>query len=204
MIDPQQTSPWLDVHVILSETTYKPWQEKCLQSIQVAKQCAGFPVAIHYTPGVPGHIGIARYQGYRMGSAPYVANVDDDDYITSDAFAVLKEGLLADADVIFPQELLLYCNFQGDSVNEGPFEPGRQHHSMKVFQRRHLIDFRPWIWAGDPAQTTYLETLPSVIDISHPTYVWRVYKQSNSMPLRLKHPLELRKARAGEVVLLNP
>lgn len=204
MIDPSKQEPWLDVHVLLSDTTHKPWQEQCLQSLEVARQAAGFPIAVHLTRGVPGHVGIARYQGYRMGSAPYVTNVDDDDYITIDAFALLKEGLLADRDAIFPQELMTYCSIKGDSVNESPLEKGRQRHSMKVFKRQHLIDHRPWIWASDAAQMTYLGTLPSIIDIAQPSYIWRVYKTSNSMPLRLKYPLELKSARAGEVVLLNP
>jgi hypothetical protein len=204
VIDPTQTTPWLDVHVLVSHTTYKPWQARCFRSIGVAKALAGFPVAVHLIPALQGHLGIMRYQGYRKGTAPYVANVDDDDYITPDAIAVLREGLLANADAIFPQEWMQSCEIKGDSVNEGPLTKGRQRHSMKVFQRRHLIDHRSWVWASDVAQMVYLNTLPHLIDIARPTYVWRVNQQSNSMPLRLKLPFELRKARAGEVVLLNP
>jgi hypothetical protein len=204
VIDPGQTTPWLDVHILVSATTYRPWQERCFRSVGLAKELADFPIAVHLIRACQGHLGIMRHQGYRQGHAPYVANVDDDDYLTPDAFAALKDGLLAGADAVFPQEWTQECKIEGDSVNEGPLTPGRQRHSMKVFQRRHLIDHRPWLWAGDVAQMTYLNTLPHLIDIARPTYVWRVSQQSNSMPLRLKRPLELRKARAGDVVLLNP
>jgi hypothetical protein len=197
-------TPWLDVHVIVSATTYQPWQRRCFQSIEMARLRANFPVAIHYIHGVPGHIGIMRYQAYRKGNAPYVCNVDDDDYLLDNAFLVLRDPILQGADAIFPKEWQCRCAIKGDSVNEGPLEEGRQHHSMKVFQRRHLIDHRPWTWASDVAQMKYLETLPNVVDIPTPTYVWRVYSQSNSMPLRLRRPSELRRARAGEATLLNP
>jgi len=197
-------SPRLDVHILTSATTC-PWmQQRCFASIEVARQRAGFPLAIHVIPAVQGHLGIMRYQGYRKGTAPYVTNVDDDDLLLPHAFAVLKPALMGECDAIFPRELLCHCTIDGNRVIEGPRQPGRQRHSMKVFHRKHLIDFRPWLWAGDVAQMVYLEQQSHLVDLDTPSYVWRVYPTSNSMPLRYRDPMELRRAREGHVTMLHP
>lgn len=192
----------LDVHVIMSPTTPKEWHLQCLASIEAAKRHAGFEVDLHVMPGVPNHLGFARHQAYRQGSAAYVANIDDDDFIDHHAFALMKEGILQGADALFPKERLLPIRFSKNGVIEGPSQMGRQRHSMKVFQRRHLIDHHRWRWASDVAQLTYLETLPTLVDL--PTcYTWRHYLTSNSIPLRLRWPEELGLTRNGQHVPMN-
>lgn len=197
----------LDVHVLVSLTTRKEWREQCLASVEVAIQRAGFDVALHLSPGVPGHLGFARHQGYRRGSAPYVTQVDDDDFIDSNAFALMKEGILSGADALFPKERMVPVRFSKNGVIEDPMQPGRQRHSMKVFQRRHLIDHHRWRWGNDIAQLVYLETLPTLIDLSA-CYNWRHFLTgdsitSNSIPLRMRWPEELGLAWNGQHVPMN-
>lgn len=192
----------LDIHVLMSPATRKEWQAQCLASIEVARKCAGFDVAVHVLPGVPNHIGFARHQGYRRGTAPYVAHVDDDDFIDPATFAHMKEGIANGADALFPKERLLPIYFSKNGVIEGPLQPGRQRHAMNVFQRRYLIDHHAWRWASAVAQMAYLETFPHLVDL--PTcYTWRHFLTSNSTPLRLRWPEELGLAWSGQYVPMN-
>lgn len=192
----------LDVHVLMSPATPKVWQAQCLASIDVAIKQAGFEVALHLMPGIHQHLGFARHQAYRKGNGTYVTNVDDDDFIDPQAFALMKEGIIQGADALFPKERLLPIQFSKNGVIEGPSKVGRQRHSMKVFRRQHLIDHHRWRWASNVAQLTYLETLPTLIDL--PTcYTWRHYLTSNSIPLRLRWPEELAMARNGKHLPMN-
>jgi hypothetical protein len=196
--------PWLDVHVLVSSSTHPFLRNECLRSIKRALAQTDYPVAVHYLRGYPGALGVMRHQGYSCGSSPYVSSIDDDDLLFPDAFMRLKDALQHDPDAIFPMETEYHCRIVGNRVITGEQKPGRQRHSFKTFRRVHLIDHRSWRWAGDVAQLTYLETLPNLIDISQPCYAWRVYPTSNSMPLRMRDPLELRQARAGTAPLLYP
>ncbi len=205
MLTEATVGPWLDVHILTMPETNLQWQNECLESVTRAISHAGFPVALHLCPGYKGHIGIARAHGYSLGQAPYICQVDDDDYVTVDAFSSMREALLANPDVIFPREWsILYENSNG-TVIEHPKELGRQRHSMKVFLRKHLIDFKNWIWAGDPAQLHYLEHAGlTMIDLPNPTYGYRNHRTSMSNPLRLAYPQELALARKMLAPLLRP
>lgn len=192
----------LDVHVMLNPRTSAKWKEQCLASITQAQAQAGFAVALHIVSSVPDHLGFARHQAYRQGSAEYVTSVDDDDFIDRHAFALMKDGIRNHADALFPKERLIPIEFSKNGVIEGSPQRGRQRHSMKVFQRRHLIDHHRWRWAGDIAQLTYLERLPALIDLDT-CYNWRHYITSNSIPLRLRWPDELALAWNGQHAPMN-
>jgi hypothetical protein len=193
----------LDVHVLLSPATLPAWREQCMTSIEAAQKQAGFEVAVHVLPGVPNHIGFARHQAYRKGNAPYVTNVDDDDFIDANTFALMKEGLFNSADALFPLERILPITFSKNGVIEGTSKPGRQRHSMKTFQRRHLLDHHQWRWAGDIAQLAYLQTRSALVDLPM-CYTWRHYPTSNSMPVRMRWPEELSRAWHDQHVPMNP
>lgn len=171
----------LDVHVLVSDCTPKDWVAQCLDSIEAARARSPFPVALHVLPGVPGHIGHGRSLGYAQGSAPYVTQVDDDDYLRPEAFQVMAEAIAQQADAIFPREM---------TVQNGQFVLGRQRHSMKTFRRELLIDHRPWRHHGDTLQHHMLER-PGIVqvDIPEAVYVYRIYR-SQAYQLRKQYPAE--------------
>lgn len=83
----------LDVHVLVMDYTPVEAVARCKASIEAAAARAGYPVAVHYLPGVVGHLGKARANGYALGAFPYVTHVDDDDWVQPDAFEVLAHQL---------------------------------------------------------------------------------------------------------------
>lgn len=79
----------LDVIVTVSPQTNKAWVSECVASVQRAVLMCPYPVNIITTPGVDGHIGQAMQNGFLRSKAPYVAWVDDDDYVLPNAFSCL-------------------------------------------------------------------------------------------------------------------
>jgi hypothetical protein len=205
MLDLNESDPWLDVHLLIMDSTPDDWVQQCIGSVELAISQAGFPVAFHQLRATGASIGIDRAIGFAQGSAPYVANVDDDDFILPNAFALMREPMLAGADGIFPKEsVLLYQYVNGHVVYDRTME-GRQRHSMKTFKRDHLIDFTQWSWAGDTAQACYLEKHTThLVDLPQATYIYRNHPGSNSRPLRVQDPTQLLTARLGDATLLHP
>lgn len=206
MIETTEQAPWLDLHILILPQTNPDWVQQCLRSVREAVAFAGFPVAVHALPATYGHVGRERARGYAQGSAPYVTQVDEDDFITVHALEILREHLVAKVDAIFPQEMIVPFDLpEGDDLIMHPLQKGRQRHSMKVFRREHLIDHSQWIWAGDTAQMCSLETrCTRLVDSTDPSYYYRVYPQSASRPMRLQYPTELLTARRGDAPLLSP
>lgn len=67
------------------------------------------PVNVYLVPGVDGHIGQMRAEGFRQGNEPIVSYVDDDDEIipgifqkVDDAFQMDIDGLATYEEIIFP------------------------------------------------------------------------------------------------------
>lgn len=175
---------WLDVHVLVLDCTPKEWVTQCLDSIEAARALTPIPVALHVIPGVPGHIGQARALGYAQGTAPYVTQVDDDDYVLPEVFAKLAEAMTQhpSPDAIFVRE---------NTVQNGKFIPGRQRHSMKTFRRELLIDHSKWMHHSDWHQHRALEQEGLVcVDIPDLLYVYRIH-ESPAYQLRKQHPAEL-------------
>ena len=83
----------IDVHMILLGDENPEWLAQCIQSL------ADEPVALHIVRGEFGHIGKWRAKGFRLGTNPYVAYVDPDDYVLPGAFAACAALLDSSADV---------------------------------------------------------------------------------------------------------
>lgn len=175
----------LDCHIIISADTPSKWVAQCLDSVQAAIDCAGFPVELHVVDGVPGHIGKARAAGYARGVHPYVTCVDDDDYVLSNAFADLADTLAQRPDAIFPAEL---------TEQNGRRRPGMQQHHLAVYRRDVLIDHTQWPCCGDVAQITATDDL-HVVNVPASGYVHRLYDTSKARALRRANPNELERAR---------
>lgn len=85
-------STMLDVHILVMDYTPREIVNRCLSSVEEAASKSLQPVHIHVLNGVFGHLGSQRKRGYSCGTAPYVTYVDDDDWVTADAFAYLPLG----------------------------------------------------------------------------------------------------------------
>lgn len=156
----------LDVHVLTMANTRAAWSAQRRISMAQAAAEAGYEVNIREIPGVLGHIGAGRAAGYAMGEAPYVTYVDDDDYVTEDAFAALLPGMLAGADAVCPGEFL---------DRNGQLSPALHRHHLIAYRREIAEQFpmRDWAACGDIALQASLEG--DVVDIPHCVYVHRVY-----------------------------
>src|SRR6187549_3566859 len=95
----------LDVLITVSADTPKGWVAQCQRSVAEAAGCAGYPVRVITVPGVPGHIGQAMVNGIKVGDAPYVAWVDDDDKVLPNAFSCLKSALEGGPTAVCAREL---------------------------------------------------------------------------------------------------
>lgn len=90
----------IDVHIIVYDEPQ--WQiDRCMESLK------NEPINIHIVQGIeewPPSEG--RRKGYAMGTAPYHAYVDPDDYIVPGAFQLLLDAI-GDADVCYGWEYVL-------------------------------------------------------------------------------------------------
>ncbi len=179
-----QTSPMLDVHILVSHDTRREWVAQCLDSVHEAADRAGYPVSICMVPGVPGHIGKARAVGYSLGLHPYVTFVDDDDYVLPEAFAQMADALRTGAAAICTPELTL---------QNGQLRPGHTRHHLIAYRRDVLIDHAQWSCCGDVAQLAAIAPA-DVIDLPSPQYVHRLYGTSKARALRRDNPAELERA----------
>jgi hypothetical protein len=174
----------LDVHVAVSESTRVHWVNQCLDSVHEAADRAGYPVQVHTVAGVRGHIGKARASGYALGSYPYVTCVDDDDYLLPDAFANMRESLVAGVSAVCTPELTL---------QNGHIREGSKRHHLIAYRRDTLIDHTVWPCCGDVAQITAIGA--DAVDLSTPTYVYRLYMDSKARVMRRSRADELELAR---------
>lgn len=165
----------LDVHVLVMDYTPKEWVEQCRESIDLSAANAGFPVAVHFLPGIVGHLGRARAAGYALGVHPYVTHVDDDDYVRPDAFSVLREHLEAGTVAITTGETQLF-----ESGTERD-EPNARHH-LAIYRRDVLERFTYSAFRHFPDQ--YLLSRTKAIHVPECVYAHRVRQGSGSRKMR--------------------
>jgi hypothetical protein len=175
----------LDCHIIVRHETKPEWLAQCRSSVHAAAERAGFPVEVFVVEAVTGHIGNARASGYALGTNPYVTYVDDDDYVTPDAFASMSLAIHQFPDAIFMAE---------SQLQNGQMRAGPQRHHLCVYRRDQLIDHTQWVVCGDLAQMNAVAG-KHCVDIPDKVYVHRLY-QSGGRALRRHHHDELRIARA--------
>lgn len=174
----------LDVHVLVMPDTPAEWVEQRRATLSEAAAEAGFPVYIHETPGVPGHIGEGRAAGFALGTAPYVTFVDDDDYVAPLAFESLGPSLRAGKDAVFTLEWTVFPD--GRLLAGNSF----QHH-LNVYRREltQLVEWGRFTWAGERA-LNILATRRDYACVPEQTYFRRA--SARSRPLRAAAPNELR------------
>lgn len=163
----------LDVLITVSDDTPKAWVTDCRDSVQHAASRAKYPVNVIEVPGIPGHIGRAMAAGFAKTTAPYVAWVDDDDYVLGEAFLCLKPYFAAAPDALCTRELWLTA--AGRLLRAGE---DRRHH-LTAYRRDNI--HVPTLLA-DPARPNarLIERLKRVKDIPAHVYVWRRYRSKGS------------------------
>lgn len=131
----------LDVIITISSDTPQVWVQQACQSVVDAVRQADYPINPIAANGVPGHIGRAMADGMALGKEPYVAWVDDDDFVLPNAFSCLAPHFRTQPPAICAREVHLFNN--GRMIN--------------FTQRHHLT-----AWRRD-----FLETMPL---LEHPAY----------------------------------
>lgn len=156
----------LDVHVAASNDTRREWLEQCIYSVQDAIDHAGFAVHLHVVDAHPGHIGLARRDGFNQGSSPFVTFVDDDDYLAPHAFACLAPALALVPRLLFTAEHRIQ--------NGKPAGTGTGHH-LAVMRREDAITHD---WANYPAggEGELYARLGAPVQLSAAVYFHRIYR----------------------------
>lgn len=166
----------LDIIITISKDTPTEWVDQCYESCTDAAFLAGYPVGVILAKGVPGHIGRAMAGGLARATAPYVAWVDDDDYVVADAFSCLHAALLQGPAAVFARETSLLAN--------GRLIKNNERHHLNVYQRDAILDVDLEQYPAIPNVALYraTEKLP-VIDVMEWIYVRR-RRMSGGMRLR--------------------
>jgi hypothetical protein len=90
----------IDVHILTRPTSSKEWLAECIDSLKDE------PVNLYVTQGVEGSIGQGRYHAFKLGNAPFVSFVDDDDLVVPGIYSEITNHLRADR-VVFTDEILI-------------------------------------------------------------------------------------------------
>lgn len=165
----------LDVHVLVMDYTPAEWVAQCRESLELASAQAGFPVALHFLPGILGHLGKARAAGYACGDYPYVTHVDDDDFVLPGAFASIRAHLEAGVDAITTGER---HQFENGTERD---EPQARHH-LAVYRRDWLSQLTYEAFLHFPDQ--YILSRATAVHIPECLYVHRIRQGSGSRRTR--------------------
>lgn len=158
----------LDVVITVSDTTPPEYLEECRRTVAYAASIAGYPVRVIEAPGVPGHIGEALWYGFAVTSAPYVAWVDDDDFVLPAAFTCLKKHWKREPEIICTRELHLEQN---------RVTPYQNRHHMTVFRRDILEkNAATWFAPASGLNRCYMtKGFSDVVDELSWVYVYRIW-----------------------------
>jgi len=162
----------LDVHILVSDMTRREWVEKCLESVSDAAAQAGFPVGVYVVPisdGTRGHIGRGRKQGYALGAYPYVTNVDDDDWVDKNAFALLARGLEKG-----PVAVTTQCEMHQNGLSQG-VKPWRN--LLRVFRRDVALSapLEAWPVYDAPMMLAHADAIGRVEELECAPYHYRLH-----------------------------
>lgn len=127
----------IDVHVLEMDYTPAEVKARCNASLEAAVESAasaGIEVHVHRLPGVYGNLGLARKNGYGLGTQPYVTHVDDDDEVHADAFVEVAAAINGGATCVTTGETVILMS-GGRSVEKD--QPYSRHH-LAVYQRSEV------------------------------------------------------------------
>jgi hypothetical protein len=151
----------LDVLITISDTTPRNWVAQCKRTVEAAAKLAPFPVRVIEVPGVPGHIGHAMANGFAQTTAPYVAWVDDDDWLLPNAFACLERHFESGPAAICAREIHQLANghlvcvdrrhhltaYHRDAIDTGAFDdPAAPNVHLLDAVEFDAVDERSWVY----------------------------------------------------------
>lgn len=168
----------IDCHIILSKSTPEHLRDRAVESATLAVAMAGFSVELHLVAGGKG-LGIHRAKGYRLGTAPYVTYIDDDDFVERDHFSQLRPLIDSGVPTIGVRQKLIWNR----EVPALPPSSVPDDHYTPVFKREFLIDHSHYLVAGDVHQRKTLEAYFPITFAPSDSYVWVVRDQSNAYRL---------------------
>lgn len=174
----------IDVHIAHLPHENLEWWEQCQQSL------TGEPVNIYNIDGIKGNIKQTRYEGFLLGSAPYVSFVDPDDYVLSGGFAKCLETIQATDDktcAVYTTSKHLYGNQLTNGKTYVPWSKyvlsdPRRIHQLIVYKRKLLIEVFDQHYNDIdnfvlPEFTlhAYIALKYKFVAVDYPGYVWRVH-----------------------------
>jgi len=171
-----------DVHILISPGRQQ-WLSQCLASLDRE------PAMIRIRRGTPGHIGIGRASAYAEGSAPFVARVDDDDYIEPGALATCVALLDANpnasaattdlAIVDRSERITGHTRIRDRSVAAIARSPATVHH-LTVYRRAAvepwLDEIAAWPYWDDWILAAGVATWGPVLSVPMMGYYWRRHR----------------------------
>lgn len=174
----------IDCHILIHPDTRADWVTQCLDSVYLAADRAGYPVAVHPVriadacPQALGHIGRGRAYGYSLGVHPYVTSVDDDDWIEPWAFAALADAL--DRGVAgLTTEAVMHLH---DNEMRNP----RWRYAMRAFHRSVVSSAPVAEWRVDDAQQMmeYARSVGEMMHIPREVYHYRLHASPHRALMR--------------------
>lgn len=150
----------IDVHVLTHEGTRQDWFDQCLASLEQE------PVTVHVVDNAGRSVGEGRARGYALGTAPFVAYVDSDDYVLPGCFDACLAGLEAHRAVVTMERVV-----SGDFV----FPALRPGHAVAVYRRE---DVTPHLWrmaASPHTADWHVRKALKPTQLTVEGYVWRVH-----------------------------
>jgi hypothetical protein len=178
----------VDTHVLLMPNTNQTWWADSRKSLDVE------PINLHLLDGVPGHVGRARANGFRVGHAPYVSCVDPDDLVIPGAFQACIDALEKN-----PQACGAYTDEElidkdGEPLGEGlwsgrpwnpllQLEPKYLHHIFvmrREFVLPHLNELESkWPHLAEFVLKGLLCAHGPWLHVNRTGYRWRVHDQGS-------------------------
>lgn len=151
----------IDVHVLTHEGTRQDWLAQCLESLRDE------PVNTIVIDNAGRSVGAGRASGYAIGTAPFVAYVDSDDYVLPGCFTACLEGLQRHRAVVTLERI----EYEDGRVFPF-FKPG---HSVAVYRREDVTPHLHRMAASPHTTDKHLRALlkPAQLDVLG--YVWRVH-----------------------------
>lgn len=151
----------IDVHVLTWEKADPRWLDQCLESL--AKE----PCTVYLVDNSGRTIGQGRADGYLLGTHPYVAHVDCDDYVLPGVMDVVCEALQAHQSVVTMERV----EYQGRDFLDRPWPKHNMFAAHRSVVAPMLDDVRKLNWMGDTAIKRHLK--PHQLDFVG--YVWRLH-----------------------------
>ncbi len=185
--------PKIDVHILHLPSTDTALWEECLHSLEEE------PIQLHLTKGVPGHIGKARYAGFRKGSLPYISCVDPDDVVIPGAFHACLEALEENQDACGAYTDEQIIDYSGKVLKPGlwshlpwnpllQLEPKYLHHIFvmrRCFAEKYYLELLRWPSMPEYILKCLITAHGPWLHVNRFGYKWRIGSEASHNKMTL-------------------